>query len=81
MSRMSSRFRSESTTNLRLSKICPRAKLMVTTNSLMIVMTSPIWLAKRQRLFDGESVGVLGPTAHPGLPLKVFLGVGRYRRL
>jgi hypothetical protein len=22
-------------------------------------------------------VGVLGPTAHPGLPLKVFLGVGR----
>jgi hypothetical protein len=34
----------------------------------------------------GESVnflpvGVLGPTAHPGLPLKVFLGVGRCRRL
>jgi hypothetical protein len=26
-------------------------------------------------------VGVLGPTAHPGLPLKVFLGVGRCRRL
>jgi hypothetical protein len=25
------------------------------------------------------SVGVLGPTAHPGLPLKVFLGVGRCR--
>jgi hypothetical protein len=23
----------------------------------------------------------LGPTAHPGLPLKVFLGVGRCRRL
>jgi hypothetical protein len=22
-------------------------------------------------------VGVLGPTAHPGLPLEVFLGVGR----
>jgi hypothetical protein len=22
-------------------------------------------------------LGVLGPTAHPGLPLKVFLGVGR----
>jgi ABC-type phosphate transport system permease subunit len=22
-------------------------------------------------------VGVLGPTAHPGLPLKVLLGVGR----
>jgi hypothetical protein len=28
-----------------------------------------------------EVVGVLGPTAHPGLPLKVFLGVGRCRRL
>jgi hypothetical protein len=28
-----------------------------------------------------STVGVLGPTAHPGLPLKVFLGVGRCRRL
>jgi hypothetical protein len=27
------------------------------------------------------NVGVLGPTAHLGLPLKVFLGVGRCRRL
>jgi DMSO reductase anchor subunit len=27
------------------------------------------------------SVGVLGPTAHLGLPLKVFLGVGRCQRL
>jgi hypothetical protein len=27
------------------------------------------------------AVGVLGPTAHPGLPVKVFLGVGRCRRL
>jgi hypothetical protein len=27
------------------------------------------------------AVGVLGPTAHPGLPLKVFLGVGRCQRL
>jgi hypothetical protein len=26
-------------------------------------------------------VGVLGPIAHLGLPLKVFLGVGRCRRL
>jgi hypothetical protein len=26
-------------------------------------------------------VGVLGPTAHPGLPPKMFLGVGRCRRL
>jgi hypothetical protein len=26
-------------------------------------------------------VGVLGPTAHLGLPLKVFLGVGQCRRL
>jgi hypothetical protein len=33
---------------------------------------------------SGEAAGgvdVLGPTAHPGLPLKVFLGVGRCRRL
>jgi hypothetical protein len=28
-----------------------------------------------------DFVGVLGPTAHPGLPLEVFLGVGRCRRL
>jgi hypothetical protein len=27
------------------------------------------------------AVGVLDPTAHPGLPLKVFLGVGRCQRL
>jgi hypothetical protein len=27
------------------------------------------------------AVGVLDPTAHPGLPLKVFLGVGRCRQL
>jgi hypothetical protein len=26
-------------------------------------------------------VGVLGPTAHLGLPLEVFLGVGRCQRL
>jgi hypothetical protein len=32
-------------------------------------------------IFSGHSVGVLGPTAHPGLPLKVFLGVGRCQRL
>jgi hypothetical protein len=30
---------------------------------------------------EGPGVGVLGPTAHPGLPLKVFLGVGRCRQL
>jgi hypothetical protein len=28
-----------------------------------------------------DDVGVLGPTAHPGLPLKVLLGVGRRYRL
>jgi hypothetical protein len=32
-------------------------------------------------LLRGLLVGVLGPTAHPGLPLKVFLGVGRCQRL
>jgi hypothetical protein len=30
---------------------------------------------------EALAVGVLGPIAHPGLPLKVFLGVGRCRRL
>jgi hypothetical protein len=29
----------------------------------------------------GGNVGVLGPTAHPGLPLKVLFGVGRCYRL
>jgi hypothetical protein len=33
------------------------------------------------RVRRDDAVGVLGPTAHPGLPLKVFLGVGRCRRL
>jgi hypothetical protein len=28
-------------------------------------------------LIEAAAVGVLGPTAHLGLPLKVFLGVGR----
>jgi hypothetical protein len=37
---------------------------------------------RTERTRDGTpAVGVLGPTAHPGLPLKVFLGVGRCRRL
>jgi hypothetical protein len=27
------------------------------------------------------AVGVLGPTAHPGLPLEVLFGVGRCYRL
>ena len=42
------------------------------------------WASKKQNsvaLSTAETVGVLGPTAHPGLPLKVFLGVGRCRRL
>jgi hypothetical protein len=32
-------------------------------------------------IHDALIVGVLGSTAHPGLPLKVFLGVERCRRL
>jgi hypothetical protein len=28
-----------------------------------------------------DTVGVLGPTVHPGLPLKVLFGVGRFYRL
>jgi hypothetical protein len=31
--------------------------------------------------FLSKVVGVLGPTAHPGLPLKVLFGVGRCYRL
>ena len=30
---------------------------------------------------QATTVGVLDPTAHPGLPLEVFLGVGRCCRL
>jgi hypothetical protein len=30
---------------------------------------------------SSAAVGVLGPTAHLGLPLEVFLGVGRCRQL
>ena len=36
---------------------------------------------RRSRTRPLARVGVLGPTAHPGMPLKVFLGVGRCRRL
>jgi hypothetical protein len=32
-------------------------------------------------LSRARAVGVLGPTAHPGLPLKVLFGVGRCYRL
>ena len=38
-------------------------------------------LAKGAIGSSAPPVGVLGPTAHPGLPLKVFLGVGRCQRL
>jgi hypothetical protein len=34
-----------------------------------------------QGFTSADPVGVLGPTAHLGLPLKVFLGVGRCQRL
>jgi hypothetical protein len=33
------------------------------------------------RLPGAPAVGVLGPTAHPGLPLEVLFGVGRCYRL
>jgi hypothetical protein len=36
---------------------------------------------QRQQREQQGSVGVLGPTAHLGLPLRVFLGVGRCQRL
>jgi hypothetical protein len=47
--------------------------LKVTTIELAWIVDTP--------LPGAPAVGVLGPTAHPGLPLKVFLGVGRCRRL
>jgi hypothetical protein len=31
-----------------------------------------VFIAPTTKVVVGEAVGVLGPTAHPGLPLKVF---------
>jgi hypothetical protein len=39
------------------------------------------WYFLCEEVLFGIIVGVLGPTTHPGLPLKVFLEVGRCRRL
>jgi hypothetical protein len=50
----------------------------------MAYMIDPIAEAYGTLLMRSRSfvvVGVLGPTAHPGLPLEVFLEVGRCRRL
>ena len=47
-------------------------------HSLQKVIISPDVLI---HLLEELFVGVLGPTAHPGLPLKVFLGVRRCCRL
>jgi hypothetical protein len=41
----------------------------------------PAETVKSVPLDPSSDVGVLGLTAHPGLPLKVFLGVGRCRQL
>ena len=43
--------------------------------------SSGLWYFLCEEVLFGIIVGVLGPTAHPGLPLKVFLEVGRCRRL
>jgi hypothetical protein len=51
---------------------------------IMAYMIDPIAEAYGTLLMRSRSfvvVGVLGPTAHPGLPLEVFLEVGRCRRL
>jgi hypothetical protein len=37
------------------------------------------WVFRNKQ--DEHGVGVSGPTAHPGLPLKVLFGVGRCYRL
>jgi hypothetical protein len=39
------------------------------------------WIDDTPPLPGVPAVGVLGPTAHPGLPLKVLSGVGRCYRL
>jgi hypothetical protein len=47
-----------------------------------VFRVNPAVLGNKSREKLGTlTVGVLGPTAHPGLPLKVFLGVGRCRQL
>jgi hypothetical protein len=33
------------------------------------------------KTWGSPTIGVLGPTAHPGLPLEVLFGVGRCYRL
>jgi hypothetical protein len=54
----------------------------ITTSDVPILMIFPfvILLALVGELVD-VFVGVLGPTVHPGLPLKVLFGVGRCYRL
>jgi hypothetical protein len=53
----------------------------VTTHSRLANFCEHYSFVSSMEPFRVEAVGVLGPTAHPGLPLKVFLGVGRCQRL
>jgi hypothetical protein len=63
---------------------CSCTKLMKT---MCVVLNDTRYYMSKEFIVDyprfkfGVRVGVLGPTAHPGLPLKVFLGVGRCQRL
>jgi hypothetical protein len=59
----------------------PRVASATSTTTATVEPTSTRGCAEATTPGVGDVVGVLGPTAHPGLPLKVFLGVGRCRRL
>jgi hypothetical protein len=50
------------------------SRLPTARSRLLLIEVNP-----RIKNQNETNVGVLGPTAHPGLPLKVFLGVGRCR--
>jgi hypothetical protein len=57
---------------------------LLATSSTQILLNGFLGrhIKHRKGLRQGDpSVGVSGPTAHPGLPLKVLLGVGRCYRL
>jgi hypothetical protein len=46
-----------------------------------VTATELAWISDTTSIPGAPAVGVLGPTAHPGLPLEVLFGVGRCYRL
>jgi hypothetical protein len=60
----------------------PREQYESTVHLFIGTGRSPCKITSMPFTFANDPiVGVLGPTAHPGLPLEVFLEVGRCRRL